>query len=150
MLNDVDDGGELPPQEPEEQVTVPMDKLAKVYRKMATRVQELTQAYEMEVEAIKAQQESVKVALKDQMLKLGVSSVRTDQGTVVLSTKTRYNTQDWDSFKDFIKEHDAIDLLEKRIAQTNMSSFLADNPGLVPPGLNSMTEYAISVRKPTK
>jgi hypothetical protein len=150
MLNDVDDGGELPSQEPEEQVTVPMDKLAKVYRKMATRIQELTQAYEMEVEAIKAQQESVKVALKDQMLKLGVSSVRTDQGTVVLSTKTRYNTQDWDSFKDFIKEHDAIDLLEKRIAQTNMSTFLADNPGLVPPGLNSMTEYAISVRKPTK
>lgn len=150
MIDDLDDGGELPPQEPEEQVTVPMDKLAKVYRKMSARIQELTQAYETEVEAIKAQQESVKIALKDQMLKLGVSSVRTDQGTVVLSTKTRYNTQDWDSFKEFIKEHDALDLLEKRIAQTNMGTFLADNPGLVPPGLNSVTEYGISVRKPTK
>jgi len=68
---------------------------------------------------------------------------------VVLSVKTRYNTQDWDSFKKFVVEHDAVDLLEKRIAQTNMSQFLEENPGLVPPGLNSSSEYDISVRKPT-
>ena len=144
------DDEESAPQEAPTEVTVPMDKLAKVYRKMQSRIQELTAQYENEVEDIKRQQEAVKIALKDQMLKLGVSSVRTDQGTVVLSTKTRYNTQDWDSFKEFIKEHDALDLLEKRIAQTNMSTFLADNPSLVPAGLNSTTEYAISVRKPTK
>ena len=148
MLN-IDDE-ETAPQEAPTDVTVPMDKLAKVYRRMQSRVQELTAQYESEIEDIKRQQDVVKIALKDQMLKLGVSSVRTDQGTVVLSTKTRYNTQDWDSFKEFIKEHDALDLLEKRIAQTNMATFLEDNPGLVPPGLNSLTEYAISVRKPTK
>jgi esterase/lipase len=143
---------EVPPVEEtkNEIANVSMDKLAKVYRKMSARVQELTQAYENEVEQIKAQQEQVKNALKDMMLALGVSSVRTDQGTVVLSTKTRYNTQDWDSFKTFMLEHDAIDLLEKRIAQGNMSKFLEENPGLLPPGLNSNTEYAISVRKPTK
>lgn len=129
---------------------IPMDKLAKVYRKMATKIQELTAEYDAAVEEIKRQQDAVKNALKDQMLVMGVSSVRTDNGTVVLSTKTRYNTQDWDSFKEFVREHDAIDLLEKRIAQTNMAQFLEENPGVVPPGLNSMTEYAISVRKPTK
>ena len=148
MLN-IDDE-EPAPQEAPTAVTVPMDKLAKVYRRMQSRVQELTAQYESEIEDIKRQQDVVKIALKDQMLKLGVSSVRTDQGTVVLSTKTRYNTQDWDSFKEFIKEHDALDLLEKRIAQTNMATFLSENPSLVPAGLNSMTEYAISVRKPTK
>lgn len=148
MLN-IDDE-EPAPQEAPTDATVPMDKLAKVYRRMQSRIQELTAQYESEIEDIKRQQDVVKIALKDQMLKLGVSSVRTDQGTVVLSTKTRYNTQDWDSFKEFIKEHDALDLLEKRIAQTNMATFLADNPSLVPAGLNSVTEYAISVRKPTK
>ena len=148
MLN-IDDE-EPAPQEAPTDVTVPMDKLAKVYRRMQSRIQELTTQYESEIEDIKRQQDVVKIALKDQMLKLGVSSVHTDQGTVVLSTKTRYNTQDWDSFKEFIKEHDALDLLEKRIAQTNMATFLSENPSLVPAGLNSMTEYAISVRKPTK
>jgi hypothetical protein len=97
MLN-IDDE-EPAPQEAPTDVTVPMDKLAKVYRRMQSRVQELTAQYESEIEDIKRQQDVVKIALKDQMLKLGVSSVRTDQGTVVLSTKTRYNTQDWDSLK---------------------------------------------------
>lgn len=128
---------------------MPIDKLAKVYRKMAAAIQKLTTEYETQVEEIKRQQEAVKLALKDQMLALGVSSVRTDQGTVVLSTKTRFNTSDWDSFKQFILAHEAVDLLEKRIAQGNMATFLEENPGLVPPGLNSHSEYAISVRKPT-
>lgn len=133
-----------------ETATVPMDKLARVYRKMQARIQELTTAYETEVETLKAQQDQVKSALKDQMLALGLTSVRTDEGTVILSTKTRYSTTDWDEFKDFVKEHDALDLFEKRIAQTNMAQFLKENPALVPPGLNSNAEYSISVRKPTK
>ena len=148
---DIDDEVEAPPSlDAEEIASVPMDKLAKVYRKMAAKIQQLTREYETQVEAIKAQQDVVKIALKDQMLKLGVKSVRTDQGTVVLSTTTNYNTQDWDSFKEFMKQYDALDLVQQRISQLNMKRFLEENPGVVPPGLNSMTEYGISVRKPTK
>jgi len=88
--------------------------------------------------------------MKDQMLAMGSTTMRTDAGTVMLSKKTRYSTSDWEEFKLFMVEHDAIDLLEKRIAQSNMAKFLEENPGIVPPGLNSDTEYAISVRKPTR
>lgn len=129
--------------------TIPLDRLAKIYRKIRSEIATLTQEYDTKVEALKAQQEELKNAMKDMMKTMGVTSVRTAQGTVVLSVKTRYNTLDWDSFKKFVVEHDAVDLLEKRIAQTNMSQFLEENPGLVPPGLNSHAEYDISVRKPT-
>ena len=150
-MTEIDDEVEAKPSlDAEEIASVPMDKLAKVYRKMATKIQQLTREYETEVEVIKSQQEVVKIALKDQMLKLGVKSVRTDQGTVVLSTVTNYNTQDWDSFKEFMKQYDALDLVQQRISQLNMKRFLEENPGVVPPGLNSITEYGISVRKPTK
>lgn len=129
--------------------TIPLDKLAKVYRKMRDEISALTKEYDTKVEVLKAQQEEIKNAMKDQMQALGVTSVRTPQGTVVMSVKTRYSTADWDSFKKFVVEHDAIDLFEKRIAQTNMKQFLEENPGVVPPGLNSNAEYDISVRKPT-
>jgi len=79
----------------------------------------------------------------------GVKSLRTDHGTVSLMEKTRFYTTDWDSFKKFMVEQDALDLLEKRISQTNMKLFLEENPGAVPPGLNSDTEFDISVRKPS-
>ena len=129
---------------------IPMDKLARVYLKIRSRIQQLTQQYESEVEELKAQQDEAKTALKDQLMALGSKSVRTDQGTVILSTKTRYFTQDWDSFKQFVTEHDALDLFERRIHQSNMAKFLEENPSLVPPGLNSDKEYDVSVRKPTK
>ena len=135
---------------PNEEDVIPLDKLARVYRKIYTKVQELTLTYETELEELKAKQEQIKSAMKDQMLASGVNSVRTDEGTIIMSQKTRYYTDDWDSFKQFVVEHDALDLFEKRIAQKNMSTFLEENPGVVPAGLNSMSEYAVTVRKPTK
>ena len=129
---------------------VPMDKLAKIYRRIKTEIDQLTQEYDTKLETLKAQQNEIRFAMQDQMKALGVRSVNTAFGTVSMVTKTRYNTQDWDSFKKFIVEHDVVDLLEKRIAQTNMSTFLEENPGLVPPGLNSTTEFEIRVTKPSK
>ena len=129
---------------------IPLDKLALIYRKIRDKIAVLTKEYDTQVEMLKAQQDEIKFAMKDQMKALGVKSVRTDKGTVTLTTKTRYNTQDWDSFKEFILEHKMVDLLEKRIAQLNMAHFLEENPTVVPPGLNSTTEFDITVTKPTK
>jgi flagellar biosynthesis chaperone FliJ len=124
---------------------LPVDKLVRIYMKMRSAIQDL----DAQIESIKEQQQSVKNEIKDRMRGTGVKSLRTDHGTVSLMEKTRYYTNDWDSFKKFMVEHDALDLLEKRIAQANMKLFLEENPGSIPPGLNSDTEFDISVRKPT-
>jgi hypothetical protein len=127
---------------------VPMDKLAKVYRRMTQKISEIEAEAEAQISRIKQQRDAIKEALKDQMLVLGVTSVRTAEGTVMLQQKTRYNATDWDSFKKFVVQYEAVDLLEKRIAQKNMGEWLAQNPDAVPPGLNTYSEYDISVRKP--
>lgn len=132
----------------ETQATVPLDKLAKTYRKIKGRIQEITTAYETEVEQLKAQLEVLQTSMKDQLLAAGVKSVNTAEGTIILSTSTRYATSDWDAFKQFVIDNNALDLFEKRIAQTNMATFLKENPEKLPPGLNSNSEYTISVRKP--
>jgi len=129
---------------------VPLDRLTRIYMKMRTAIQELEKEHDTKLAALKSQQQEVKNALKDIMLASGSKSVRTDFGTVMLSQKTRYYTQDWDAFKSFVVENDALDLLEKRIAQANMAKFLEENPTLVPPGLNSDTEFDVTVRKPVK
>ena len=129
--------------------TIPMDKLARVYRKIKAEIDALTKEYDTRVETLKAKQDTLKFAMKDQMRALGVKSVNTTFGTVSMVQKTRYSTQDWDSFKAFIVENDAVDLLEKRIAQTNMAQYLTDNPGSVPPGLNTFSDFEIRVTKPS-
>ena len=129
---------------------IPMDKLAKAYLKIRNAKSELTQKYEDEMATLDEQENQLEAAMKDQMLAMGTKSMRTDAGTVMLGTKTRYTTQDWGSFKEFVIKNDAVDLLERRIAQRNMAQFLEENPGKVPPGLNADTQYQISVRKPSK
>jgi len=126
---------------------VPLDRLVKIHTKIKARIDALTKEYDTTVEQLKAQQDEVRFAIKDQMKAMGLKSVNTSYGTVSLSTKTRYNTQDWDSFKKFILEYQVVDLLEKRIAQLNMATFLEENPGVVPPGMNSYTEFDIRVTK---
>lgn len=128
---------------------VPLDKLTRVYMKMRAKIQEIEAEYEAKLDSLKEQQKEVKNAIKDLMLAQGSKSVRTDYGTVLLTEKTRFYTQDWDSFKTFVVEQDAVDLLERRIHQGNMAKFLEENPSLLPPGLNSDTEFDVSVRKPS-
>ena len=100
---------------------VPLDKLAKVYRKIYAKSQELTKEYEAQLEELEAQKAEIKNAMKDRMREMGVTSVKTEGGTITLSQKTRYYTDDWDSFKTFAMENDALDLFERRISQKNMA-----------------------------
>ena len=125
---------------------IPLDKLVAIHAKIKARQEML----DKQLAELEEQRTEVRLAIKDQMKALGITSVNTTSGTVSLMKKTRYNTQDWDSFKSFVLEHQVVDLLEKRIAQTNMAQFLEENPGVVPPGLNSVTEFDIRVTKAIK
>jgi hypothetical protein len=127
----------------------PLDKLARAYRNIRKQMQDVQAEYDDKMEVLKEQQQTIKNAIKDIMLGQGATSTRTPSGTVVLTVKTRYNTNDWDAMRDFILKHEVLDLLERRLHQTNMAQFLEENPGLVPPGLNAFSEYDVSVRKPS-
>ena len=120
---------------------IPLDKLVAIHAKIKAKQAKL----DKELADLEEQREEIRLAIKDQMKALGLTSVKTSSGTVSLMKSTRYNTQDWDSFKAFVLEHQVVDLLEKRIAQTNMAQFLEENPGVVPPGLNSVTGFDIRV-----
>lgn len=133
-----------------ETAAVPMDRLAKVYIKIRDRVSELTKDYDTAVAELKGQLEQVSNVMKEQLRANGELSSKTAYGTVSLITKTRFVAQDAEAFRAFVLEHQAIDLLEMRIVQKNMSAFLEANPGVVPVGLNTLSEVVISVRKPTK
>jgi hypothetical protein len=120
---------------------IPLDKLVAIHAKIKAKQAQLDKA----LADLEEQREEVRLAIKDQMKALGLTSVKTSSGTVSLMKSTRYNTQDWDSFKAFVLEHQVVDLLEKRIAQSNMAQFLEENPGVLPPGLNSVTGFDIRV-----
>ena len=60
------------------------------------------------------------------------------------------SVNDWDNFKQYILENQALDLLQQRISDSNLKEFLStrQDEGL-PPGISSLREFGITVRKPT-
>jgi ATP-dependent Lon protease len=124
-----------------------VEQLVKVYIKMRDARQRLQQEFDEADSKIKVQQEAIQQALLELCKETGTDGLKTAAGTVSRTVKTRYWTSDWNSMKNFIKEHDAFELLEQRVHQTNMKSFLEENPNLMPQGMNIDSKYAITVRR---
>ena len=127
-----------------------LDRLAKVYIKIREVLSAENRAWEEREAYLKGQQAAIASEMKDRLNALGAKSAGTAYGTVTLKTTTRYYFQDWEAADKFIIEQQMPSLLERRVSQTKMAAFLAANPGVVPPSLNTMSELSVSVTKPRK
>mgnify|MGYP006274138759 FL=1 len=125
---------------------ITLDHLVSVDRKMTAKMSEL----QKELDAVEADRETVRLTIADMMKEQGVESVRTKHGTVTRVLKERYWASDWAVLHQYILEHGAIDLLEKRVAQTNMREWIENHREDFPPALNVDRTYSISIRKPPK
>lgn len=123
------------------------DKLVRAYVRIRDKRKAIAEAYERDDNELKEALETIEAELLDICKETGADSLRTEFGTVSRRIAKRYWTNDWHSFHEFLKEHGAMELLEKRIAQTNMSTFLEENPDLLPPGLQVDSRYTVSIRR---
>ena len=124
-----------------------IDKLTRIYIKIRDKRSQLADEFKVADDELKDQLEVVKTALLDYCKSNNVDSVRTAEGLVYRSQKTRYWTNDWSSMHAFIMEHNLPEFFEKRLNQGAVKEFLEENPDAVPPGLNVDSEYTITVRK---
>jgi hypothetical protein len=125
------------------------DEIVLAYRKIRDAINEKEEAHKEAITGLKAQQDLLAAVLLDLCNEQNLDSIRTPAGTVTRTVSTRYWTNDWESTYEFIKEHDAMYLLEQRIHNGNMRQFLEDNPDELPVGLQADTKYVVRVRKPT-
>lgn len=123
------------------------DKLTATYIKIRSRRAEILQEYEKQDSELQNQLDLIVNELLNICKETGVESLRTTAGTVTRTIKSRYWTSDWGAMYAFIKEHDVPQLLEQRVHQSNIKTFLKEHPELLPPGLNQDSKYSISVRR---
>jgi len=131
----------------EEKPPLDVNQLTSVYIKMRDKRSRIKQEWEAEDTKIKEQMELIEEKLLDLCKELNTNTLGTDHGTVIRSVKSRYWTNDWDSMYQFIKEHDAFGLLEKRIQQSHMKEFIQENPDVYPVGMNVENQFTVLVRR---
>lgn len=126
---------------------VSIEKIVATYIKIRDAKEANYRAYKDRDQEFEDQMETLRGKLLEVSKETGVTSFSTPFGTAYRTVKNRYWTNDWEQFYQFIQEHNVMELLEKRIHQTNMKEFLEGNPDSHPPGLNVDSEYDFSVKR---
>ena len=126
---------------------VTAERLVKAYVIMRDYRAQLKAQYEEQDNTIKEQMELVEAQLLELCKTTGADSLRTKFGTASRTVQTRYWTSDWEAMHKFIMDHNAPDLLERRISQRQMQEFIKENPDAMPVGLNVDNRYTVSVRR---
>ena len=122
-------------------------KIVATYIKIRDAKDAIIRDHELKVAELTEQLELLEQELLNICKETGQDGGKTAFGTFSRTVKTRYWTSDWDSMYAFIKEHDAPELLERRIHQGNLKEFMESNPNTMPVGLNSDSKYSITVRR---
>ena len=124
------------------------DELVSAYLGIRSRREQLLREHETADAALKEDSAKLEAVMLEMCNAVNADSIKTKHGTVMRKLNERFFCQDWDNFYKFVLENEAVQLLERRIHQGNFKEFLKEHEsdGL-PPGVNVMREFGISVRK---
>jgi hypothetical protein len=126
-----------------------LEEMVTDYLNLRSKREVLLADYEAKDAELKEAMKNIEVEMLSLCNETNADSIKTQHGTVIRKLNERFYCNDWDNFKDFVLENQAVELLERRIHQGNFKEFIAERQedGL-PPGVNVMREFGIVVRKP--
>ena len=126
---------------------IPIDQIVSTYIKLRDKRDMMDQEFKEKTAQIEEDMQTLKHKLVEISKETGATSFSSPSGIAYRTVKNRYWTNDWGSFYQFMQEHGAMGLLEKRIQQTSMKEFLEENPEVHPPGLHVDSEDEITIRR---
>lgn len=128
-----------------------LDKIVETYLAIRDERDKLSREHEAKDKELANDLAEIEQVLLNSCNEISADSIKTEVGTIIKTTRESFVCGDWDNFKQFVKDNDAIELLQQRIHQSNFKEFLSnrEEEGL-PPGISSMREFKITVRKPIR
>jgi hypothetical protein len=129
---------------------VKLDSMVKTYLTIRDEKERLAREHDMKDRELANDLAQIEQVLLSSCNDINADSIRTSVGTIIKTTRENFVCSDWDNFKDYVMEHQAIELLQQRIHQANFKEFLSgrEEEGL-PPGISTMREFKVTVRKPS-
>ena len=126
-----------------------LEALVKAYLTIRFEREKILHEYEEQDKKLKEDMTLIEQSMLSVCNDTNADSIKTQHGTVIRKLNERFYCNDWDNFRNFVLDNEAVELLERRIHQGNFKEFMSEHQqdGL-PPGVNVMREFGIVVRKP--
>ena len=129
-------------------MSVNTEQMVDAYLAVRNEREKLLREYEANDARLKEDLSKIEAALLTVCNDINADSIKTTNGTVIRKLNERFYCNDWDNFRKYVLENEAVELLERRIHQGNFKQHLSDRTGDgLPPGVSVMREFGITVRK---
>jgi hypothetical protein len=124
-----------------------IDLLVGLYIARRDEKTELKKRFDAEYALLDGDLATVATELKSRAQTAGVEGFKCDAGTVYLSETMKVTGSDWGAFGQFLKTHDPLEFMEKRISSTAIKAYMKDSGGELPPGVSIFKEIEARVRR---
>ena len=129
-------------------MSVNTEQMVDAYLAIRGERERILREYEAQDARLKEDMAKIEAALLSVCNDINADSIKTTHGTVIRKLSERFYCNDWDNFRKYVLENEAVELLERRIHQGNFKQHLSDRTGDgLPPGVSVMREFGITVRK---
>lgn len=125
---------------------VDVEKRVGQYVKLRDLKAELKEKHEQEMKPITETMIMIEDELKGALNAVNATNMKTDMGTVSLTTKASASAADINAFWTWVITQGAFDMLDKKPNVTAITEYVKQN-GVAPPGVNYSTYQGIGVRR---
>lgn len=126
------------------------DRLVRVYLKMRQKRKELKKEYEDKDAEIAGGMTTIENLLLKSLIDNKVDSMGATPGTFYKEEIIKPSCNDWEAYRRWMIENDALDGVEKRVTKSFIASYMEDNDNELPPGISVIREQVVRVRTSNK
>jgi hypothetical protein len=127
-----------------------MSQLTSYYIQLRDAKKEVADRHKQELEPYTTAMSQIEAEAMDRLRKSGQESAKTATGTCYISTVRSYKLEDPAEFDAWVTANERTDLYERRLAKSPLEELLADNGGVLPPGVGVSSMSSVNFRSPTK
>lgn len=123
-----------------------IDELVEQMVKVRDKLKEADDAHKKKTEAARKYKEQLENKLLEKLNQVGGEAVKTAHGTVYRTTRRSATIADGDTFRDFVINQAAFDLVDWKANALAVDDFIKSNSA-PPPGVNFTTVFTVGVRR---
>lgn len=122
------------------------ETLVEQYVRLRDTLKKADEDHKEKTKAARDYRDKLEAKLLAKLNDAGGESVKTREGTVYRTTRRNATVADGDTFRKFIIEQEAFDLVDWRANAPAIADFIEEE-GAPPPGVNFSTAYTVGVRR---
>lgn len=127
-------------------IPVSIEELVNQYVRLRDKIKEAEDAHKAKLKDAKDHLEKLNNTLLERLNQLGGESVKTSSGTVYRTTKRSASIADGDTFRQFVINNEAFDLVDWKANANAVDDFIKEQTA-PPPGVNFTLTYTVGVRR---